>query len=163
MIYLIALILAALIVIGASLIFAFKDVLHIAVALSFVFLVNSLIFLLLNQPLLAVIQLFIMIGGVSVYLFVGVAAASYSHFKYTNYIALAAVAIALFAVMTYGAYNTGTVSLAQNQPLTNSYSAAQVVSSLTSRYTIISLYAITLMLFLLATAAIPILNRLRVI
>jgi NADH-quinone oxidoreductase subunit J len=163
MIYLIALILAALIVIGASLIFAFKDVLHVAVALSFVFLVNSLIFLLLNQPLLAVIQLFIMIGGVSVYLFVGVAAASYSHFKYTNYIALAAVAIALFAVMTYGAYNTGTVSLAHSQALANSYSAAQVVSSLTSRYTIISLYAITLMLFLLATAAIPILNRLRVI
>lgn len=162
MIYLIALILAALIVIGASLIFVFKNVLHVAIALSFVFFVNSLIFLLLNQPLLAVIQLFIMIGGVSVYLFVGVAAASYSNFKYTNYIALAAVAVALFAVMTYGAYNTGTVNLAQNQTLTNSYTAIQVVTSLTSRYTIVSLYAITLMLFLLAMAAIPLLNRLRV-
>lgn len=162
MIYLIALIMAALIVIGTVLIFVLKDVLHVAVALSFVFLINSLVFLLVNQPLLAVIQLFIMIGGVSVYLFVGVAAASFSHFKYTNYITLAAVAIALFAVMAYGAYNTGTLGLAQGQTLANSYSAAQVVSSLTSRYTIVSLYAVTLMLFLLATAAIPLLNRLRV-
>ena len=163
MISAIAVALAALITIGASLMFVFRDVLHVAVALSFVFLVNSLIFLLMNQPLLAVIQLFVMIGGVSVYLFVGVAAASYSHFKYTNYVALGAIAITIFAILVYGMYQTGTISYAQGQPLTNSFTASQAAASLTTKYTILSLYTIALMLFLLAIGAIPLLNRLKVI
>lgn len=71
-------------VILAALIFAFKDILHSAVALSGVFLINSLLFILLNQPLLAVIQLFIMIGGITTFIFVGVASATYSKFKYTR-------------------------------------------------------------------------------
>lgn len=162
MLEVIILILAALITIGALLIFVFKDVLHVAVSLALVFFANSLIFLFLNQPLLAVIQLLIMIGGVSVYLFVGVAAASYSNFRYTNYIAFAVAAIAVFASMTYGLYSSGTVFMLQGMHLSNQYSSAQVVASLTSRYTIISLYAITLMLFMLALAAIPLLKDLRV-
>jgi NADH-quinone oxidoreductase subunit J len=71
-------------VILAALMFAFKDILHSAMALAGVFLVNSLLFIALNQPLLAVIQLFIMIGGITTFIFVGVASATYSHFKYTK-------------------------------------------------------------------------------
>ena len=158
----IVLILAALMIIGTLLMFAFRDVLHIAIALSVIFFVNSLAFLFLNQPLLAVIQLLIMVGGVSVYLFVGVAAASYSHFKYTDYVALAITAIAIFAIMVYGLYSSGTAGSMHGLPNTNQFSSAQIVSSLASRYTIIALYAITIMLFLLALAAIPLLKDLMV-
>ncbi len=158
----IVLILASLMVIGTLLIFIFRDVLHVAVALSILFFVNSLVFLLLDQPLLAVIQLLIMIGGVSVYLFVGVAAASYSNFKYTNYVALAVTAVVIFLVMLYGLYSSDTVSSIHGLPLANQFSSPQIISSLTSRYTIASLYAITIMLFLVAIASIPLLKDLRV-
>ena len=157
----IVLVLAALIVIGASLIFTSRDVLHVAIALTAVFFINSLLFLSLGQPLLAVVQLLIMIGGVSVYLFVGVAAASYSHFKYTNFIALAVAAAAIFAVITYGAYSSGLIGSIQGVQATSQFSHAQVAASLASRYEIAALYAITLMLFLLATAAIPLLRDLK--
>lgn len=162
MLDLIVLVLAALMVIGTLLIFVFRNVLHVAVALSIIFFVNSLVFLLLNQPLLAVIQLLIMIGGVSVYLFVGVAAAGYSNFKYTNYAALAVTAVAIFLVMLYGLYSSGTAGSINGLPLANQFSSSQIISSLTSRYTIVSLYAITIMLFLIAIASIPLLKDLRV-
>ncbi|MCL4379541.1 MAG: hypothetical protein M1160_01945 [Candidatus Marsarchaeota archaeon] len=155
-------VLAALIIIGSLLIFVLKDVLHVAVSLSAVFFINSLIFLFLNQPLLAAIQLLIMIGGVSVYLFVGVAAASYSHFRYTNYAALAVAAIAIFATMAYGLYASGTAAALHSLVQSNQFYTAQIVSSLTSEYTIMALYAITTMLFLIALAAIPLLKELTV-
>ncbi len=63
------------------LVFVFKDILHAAIALSGVFLMNSLFFIVLSQPLLAVVQLFIMVGGITTFLFVGVAAAPYSRFQ----------------------------------------------------------------------------------
>jgi len=161
MIYIIASMLAALILVCASLIFILKDVLHVALALSAVFFVNSLIFLVIGQPLLALIQLFIMVGGVSVYLFVGVAAAGYSHFKYTNYWVLAIVAIAIFSALLYGVYLHGLSGPAAGQP-PSAYTTAQVAVSLSSKYTLIAIYSIALMLFLVALSAIPLLNRLRV-
>lgn len=161
MLYPIALILSALIIAAASFIFIFKDTLHIALALSAVFFVNSLIFLFINQPLLALIQLFIMVGGVSIYLFVGVASASYSHFRYTNYALLTVAFIAIFIVMVYGVYSTGAVSGPQSQA-PNTYGLGQIASSFGSTYSIMALYAITIMLFLLALGSIPLLNRLKV-
>lgn len=87
-------------VVLAALMFAFKDILHSALALSGVFLVNSLLFIALSQPLLAVIQLFIMIGGITTFLFVGVASATYSQFSYTRMILLAALSAIVFLVLT---------------------------------------------------------------
>lgn len=153
--------LAALITVAALLVFVFRDVLHTAIALSAVFFINSLVFLFLGQPLLAAVQLLIMVGGVSVYLFVGVAAASYSNFRHTNYAALAAVAAVVFAVMAYGAYGSGTLAALHGLQQVNQYSSQQVAASLASRYTIAALYSIALMLFLLALAAIPLLKELR--
>jgi NADH-quinone oxidoreductase subunit J len=86
-------------VIFAALMFAFKDILHSALALSGVFLINSLLFIALNQPLLAVIQLFIMIGGITTFIFVGVASATYSHFRYTKLAWLGILSAVFFIVL----------------------------------------------------------------
>ena len=163
MIYLVTFAAAALIIIASALVFVFKDVLHVAVALTTVFLANSLLFLVLGQPILAIIQLFIMVGGVSTYLFVGVASASYSHFKYINYAALASLALLIFAIMAYGAVRSGTVASAGTANATNTYSSNQIASSFSSGYTIASMYAIAAMLFSLSLGAILLLNKLRMI
>lgn len=81
------------------LVFVFKDILHAAIALSGVFLMNSLFFIVLSQPLLAVVQLFIMVGGITTFLFIGVAAAPYSDFKYTKLLALCILWIITALVM----------------------------------------------------------------
>ena len=92
-------IVSAIGIISAALIFKFKDILYAGLCLASIFLVNSLLFILLNQPLLAVIQLFIMIGGITTFIFVGVASATYSEFKYTRMIGLLLLWIFVFAVM----------------------------------------------------------------
>ena len=161
MVYPLMLILAALMLAAASLIFVLKDVLHIAVALSAVFLINSLIFLIMGQPILAVIQLLVMIGGVSTYLFVGVASAGYSKFKYTNRPLLALVAVIIFAALGYGAYASNTI--APQQSTVNFYSFGAIASTFGSTYTILALYSVAIMMFALAFGAIPLLNRLKAI
>ncbi len=83
----------------SALIFELKDVLHAAVALALLFLFNSLFFLLVNQPLLAVVQLFIMVGGIATFLFVGVGSAAYSKFGHTRKLVLVVLWAALFVVL----------------------------------------------------------------
>ncbi|MGI0133604.1 MAG: hypothetical protein ACREBW_01425 [Candidatus Micrarchaeaceae archaeon] len=93
--------LAAIEIISIALIFVFKDVLHSVLALSMAFFFNSVLFLALGQPLLALIQLFIMVGGVSTYIFVGVASIGYSNFRHTRFAALAALSVAAFLIFSY--------------------------------------------------------------
>ena len=66
-------IIALLEILSATLVFVFKDMLHVVLSFSALFIINSAIFMVLGQPFLALLQLFIMVGGVSTYLFVGVA------------------------------------------------------------------------------------------
>ncbi len=159
MVYALVLVPAILMIVGTALIFVLKDTMHAAVSLAFIFILNSLIFLMLDQPLLALIQLFIMVGGVSVYLFVGVASSSYSNFKHTNYFLFAGIAIVLFAITAYGAYSSNAF---QSYQLTNSFGISEASAAFSMSSTIISLYAITFMLFILALGSLPLLNRLRV-
>ncbi|MDE1869168.1 MAG: hypothetical protein KGH60_04370 [Candidatus Micrarchaeota archaeon] len=93
--------LAAIEIILIALIFVFKDVLHSVLALSMAFFFNSVLFLALGQPLLALIQLFIMVGGVSTYVFVGVASISFSNFRHTRFAALAGLSVAAFLILSY--------------------------------------------------------------
>jgi NADH-quinone oxidoreductase subunit J len=81
------------------LVFAVKDILHAALMLSAVFFVNSLFFFMLDQPLLAVVQLFIMIGGITTFLFVGVASVQYSKFKHTEVAGLAVLWTIVFVIL----------------------------------------------------------------
>ncbi len=80
-------------------VFTVKDILHAALMLSALFFVNSLYFFMLGQPLLAVVQLFIMIGGITTFLFVGVASAPYSKFKYTSITGLAVLCAIVFIII----------------------------------------------------------------
>ncbi|MGC8649039.1 MAG: NADH-quinone oxidoreductase subunit J [Candidatus Micrarchaeia archaeon] len=80
MIYLFLFIVALLLeVTSIIMILKSKHMLHSVLFLSFLFVLNSAIFAMLNQPLLALAQLFIMVGGVSVFMFVGVATESKNH------------------------------------------------------------------------------------
>lgn len=92
-------ILALLEITSALLIFVFKDILHTVLALSALFVFNSAMFLVLNQPFLALLQLFIMVGGVSTYVFVGVASPSFSKFRNTNLGLFAVIYVALFLLL----------------------------------------------------------------
>jgi NADH:ubiquinone oxidoreductase subunit 6 (subunit J) len=89
-----------------SLIFCFKDILHSVLSLAVAFLVNSLLFLELGQPLLALLQLFVMVGGIATFLFVGVASVSTSRFGHANLLMLLVLSVVFFAVSFYMAVGT---------------------------------------------------------
>jgi NADH:ubiquinone oxidoreductase subunit 6 (subunit J) len=105
---------ALLEVLSALLIFVFKDILHAVLALSAMFIFNSAIFLVLAQPLLALLQLFIMVGGVSTYAFVGVAAGSYSRFKHTDLLVFAGLVIIVTLTIYLKAGQAGVTASQQN-------------------------------------------------
>ncbi len=82
-------------------IFRVKDLLHSIVLLSILFISISLVYLTLSQPLLAALQLLVMVGGVSTYLFIGTASQGFSRFKHTNVALLLVGALIIFGVMIY--------------------------------------------------------------
>lgn len=101
----VAVALAALV--SSILIFIFRDTLHAIIALTMLFLANSFLFLMLDQVLLAVIQLFIMIGGISTFLFVGAASSQLPRFRFTRVASLLALWAAVFAVIAYPVLGMG--------------------------------------------------------
>ena len=163
MIYVIGAILGGLAILSALLVFYFKRISHIAVAISALFFANSLLFLALDQPILAVIQLLIMVGGVSTYLFIGVGSAPYSRFKHVNWPALIISSIAIFVLVFYGLQESGALSSLSASALPSPYSANSIMGSFASTSSLLALYAIMIMLFGLGIGAIKLLNRLRVI
>jgi NADH-quinone oxidoreductase subunit J len=118
-------IISAIGIILAILVFAFRDILHSALALAGVFLVNSLFFLFLDQPILAVVQLFIMVGGITTFLFVGVASAPYSKFKYTKLAYLCILWVVLLIAMIVPLGSLG-ISASQS----NIFDASGIANSL---------------------------------
>ncbi|MCL4389050.1 MAG: hypothetical protein M1528_03240 [Candidatus Marsarchaeota archaeon] len=163
MIYVIGAILGVLAMLSALLVFYFKKISHIAVAISALFFMNSLLFLALNQPILAVIQLFIMVGGISTYLFIGVGSAPYSGFKHVNWPVLAISSIAIFALIFYGLQESGGLSSLSASALPGSYSANAIAGSFSSAPSLLAIYAIMIMLFGIGIGAIKLLKRLSVI
>jgi NADH-quinone oxidoreductase subunit J len=133
-------IVALLEVLSAALMFYFKDILHTVLALSSFFAFNSAMFLILNEPLLALLQLFIMIGGISTYVFVGVASSGYSKFKNTSYILLI-VMVAVIAVLF--SIKTLNINLVTNEQ--NVVTSQFIAQSLSSNLGII--YLLTILLF----------------
>jgi NADH:ubiquinone oxidoreductase subunit 6 (subunit J) len=138
-----------------SLIFLLKDMLHSVLALSMVFFVNSLLFLVLGQPLLALLQLFVMIGGVSTFLFVGVASEGLSRFRRTSLATLAVLSAALFAMCFYRFYG---MQFTEQQ---NTLPAIALSGYLTTG--IGQLYFVTFALFGVALGAILVLRKVEMI
>ncbi len=146
-------VLALLEIFFATTIFIFKDLLHVVLAFSVAFLFNSALFFLLGQPILALLQMFIMVGGVSTYLFVGVGSASYSKFKYTNYTYLAIAYIAVF--FTFVFRMTGVSPILPEQNVLSASLIAQTFSS-----NIGLLYIMAAMLFGIGLSSIVIMKKL---
>ncbi len=144
---------AALEVASVIAVYTLRDILHAAIALASVFFANSLLFLLMGQDLLAILQLFIMIGGVSTYIFVGVASPSFSHFKHTSYIRLAVVAALLSAALLYPLLSAGFSVGAPNQ-----LSQGSISASLSS--SVEYLYFITIFVFAVSIGAVIALRKL---
>jgi NADH-quinone oxidoreductase subunit J len=145
-------IVALLELISATLIFVFKDVLHTILAFAFIFIFNSAIFLMLGEPLLAILQLFIMVGGVSTYAFVGIASGTNPKFKSNNYLVL--VAIFLIIAVSFS------IIIMRLSPVGNDniLSISNISSSISSNIGLF--YLITLMLFGVGFGSIIIFRRL---
>jgi NADH-quinone oxidoreductase subunit J len=134
------------------LVFTLKDILHSALALSAVFFVNSLLFFMLDQPLLAVVQLFIMIGGITTFLFVGVASTAYSRFKYTSANGLAILCVVVFVILVIP---LNYVQMTPTQP--GIFSSASIAASLGASYALFYLMLFTM--FSVALGAILLLKK----
>ena len=132
-------IVAVLEILSAVLMFYFKDILHTVLSLSFLFIFNSAMFLILGQPLLALLQLFIMVGGVATYIFVGVSSAGYAKFKNTNYIALLILSVVIVALFSFR-----TLQIAPIAAEHNILSSSVIAQSLSSNVGLIYLLAIML-------------------
>lgn len=139
-----------------SLIFFFKDVLHSVLSMAMAFFVNSLMFLALNQPLLALLQLFVMVGGIATFLFVGVASVSMSRFGHANLLMLLVLSVVFFAVSFYMA--VGTPFPVQQQ---NFLSVEAIAGQLASGAG--QLYVVVFALFGAAIGAITLLRKISVV
>ena len=143
---------AILDLIAAILVFWFRDVMHAILSISAVFVINSILFLILQLPLLAVIQLLIMVGGVATYLFIGASSADFSKFDHARVYALGVLAAAVFAALVYPILNTTFTEQS------NVFGGANY-SLLLTNYGI--LYVIALSLFGVALGSIMILKHVR--
>lgn len=81
--------------------FRVRDLLHVVVLLTIMFIFTSLLYLLMSQPLLALLQILVMVGGVSTYLFIGTASQSFSKFKHTSMPLLIAGSLIIFFAISY--------------------------------------------------------------
>ena len=132
-------VIAAVEIVSAAAIFMLRDVMHSALALAVMFLVNSAAFMALGEPLLAIIQLFILVGGVATYLFVGVASNHQSERRHTNFAAFSILSILVFAFVAYPyiGYFTGSSSA--------QLTASSISAEFSSGYQL--LYALVILLF----------------
>jgi NADH:ubiquinone oxidoreductase subunit 6 (subunit J) len=86
-------------------IFVFKDVIHVILSLILLFASISCLFVLLNQPLLAIIQLLVMVGGVATYFMIGSAPIGLANFRHTNFGLLTVLFVIIFAALAYPIIN----------------------------------------------------------
>ncbi len=138
---------------GVSMLFVFRsrNMLHVMIGFSLVFVVGAVVFFMLNLPLLALLQLFIMVGGVSTYVFVGVSSESLSGFRHTS-IGLLALLMALLIAMPL--YRIGGLQIGSGaNTLSNGIIAASMGSDMGL------FYMIALMLFGIGVGSIIIMRR----
>jgi len=140
---------------AVALIFLFRDMMHSVLSLAMVFFVNSLLFLFMGQPLLALVQLFVMIGGVSTFLFVGVASAEASRFRHTSLATLVLLSAVLFVACFYRAY--GMQFSEQQNVLAGGTLAGYLATSMGQ------MYVMALAMFGVTLGAIMILRRIDVV
>ncbi len=146
-------VLALLELLSAALIFYFKDMLHVGIALSVLFFFNSVLFLAAQQPLLAVIQLFIMIGGISTYFIIAVASLGTSDFKHIRIIPIVVFSAVIFIALA--------LPIILLNPLNGNPQGPITMATLTTEFTsqIGLFYILTLLVFATAMGSIALFNR----
>ena len=140
-------IIAVLELAAIAFIFISKSLLHSVMSLTLAFVANSALFLAMQQPFLAIIQLFIFVGGISTYAIVGVASAGFSKFPHTNKIAFIGVFIILLAMISYPIFGMKNVAVSHNP-----FTSLQVKTGISSYIGLF--YLITAMLFGIAIGSI---------
>ena len=146
-------VLALIEIASAMAVYVLRDLLHSVLALAAFFTVNSALLLMLAQPMIALLQLFIMVGGISTFIFVGVASSGYSRFRSENYNALGIAYIALFVLLA--------VSIALSQVYGSAHnvlSATLIAQSLSGNVAL--LYFAALLLFGAGFGSIVVMKRL---
>ena len=116
-------------------VYALRDIVNVVVSLSIAFLANSLLFLALNQPLLAAVQLFVMIGGISTYMFVGVATSGAAQKLRTRRAILIPMAVIIFLALSYPFLGAAATDVQPGQ-ITVQQISAQMSSSIPYFYLI---------------------------
>ncbi len=154
MIYeIVLLIITVLITILGLSIFLFKNILYIIISLSILFVFNSILFLLLNQPLLAMIQLLITVGGISTYLFIGVASLEFFNFKFVNFFKFLVFSFLIFIILIYPLktiiFKSNGNNILSNQTIANNLSIQ-----------LFNFYIIAFVLFGISLASIVLLKQL---
>jgi NADH:ubiquinone oxidoreductase subunit 6 (subunit J) len=136
-------------------IFRFSHPVHGSAALALFFTVNSALLFFLAEPLLATLQLLILVGGVSTYLLLGIASTSSYSFRHSNSILLAAGIILIFGVLAYSmlAPSGGGFSYATQQPPNSIPLASQLSDGMPI------IYASVLLMFAAALGAIMVFKR----
>lgn len=93
---------SGLVAFGAALfMFKAREMSHAMIGFLLVTIAAAGLLVVLDLPLLALLQLFIMVGGVSTYLFVGVSSENLSKFRHTSLPVLVVLAIVVAAVPIY--------------------------------------------------------------
>ena len=99
-------VIAGLTICGGLLVFLSKRLIHAVLALTFVFIGSALVFAVLGEAFIALLQLFVFVGGLSTYLIVAVASeaaeGSFSKTRFISALAVAAFGIALIFAWTGG-------------------------------------------------------------
>jgi NADH-quinone oxidoreductase subunit J len=134
------------------LLYLLKDALHSVLALAVALSASALILLALQQPLIALMQLFITVGGIATYLLAAVASVDTKPSVSANMAALALLSIALFATLCYVTSGTG-FTMQQGAVL----SVQSIVSSMSANVTL--LYTVTLALFCIGIGAIALMRK----
>ena len=119
--------------------FRLKDMLHIGIAIALFFFFNSLLFVVGSQPLLAVLQLIVAIGGISTYFIVGVAAMGYSKFRYTRFGLLAVSSLLVFILAYYFVSGSFGQNISSNSPIGLSEAGVQVAQYAPMFYVLLAL------------------------
>jgi NADH:ubiquinone oxidoreductase subunit 6 (subunit J) len=145
-------ILAVITIVSAFAIFISRSILKSALALAFVFIAVSAVLLLLGQAVIATIQLFILVGGLSTYIILAVASETKPNKSKTNMKIFTILFIVIFAVTSYSILpSILSINTAQN----NIYAA---ITYAMSQY-LLPIYAIILFMFSVAIGSIIIIKR----
>ncbi|MDE1865330.1 MAG: hypothetical protein KGH94_01665 [Candidatus Micrarchaeota archaeon] len=147
--------LAILSVGGALLVFRAREMSHAMIGFLAVAVSGAGLMAVLGLPLLSLLQLFIMVGGISTYLFVGVSSENLSRFRHTSLPLLVALAVLLSAVPVYRIISIGPVGTTAPSAL-GSASLSSLVSS-----NIALFYMLAVLLFGIGLASIIVMKEAR--